>query len=217
MNIISEKRITSTVPFSQKIKSKQQIQRNVSYARDWVVAVRQQCTFPCSPFSPGALDLHTRSTTLEIKICRCTRGQKPSKLRASVAHAVKKVVPWRCDLYKRSRKTLTSGEPLYLMETKMQNIKKVCLCTKLFKNTIFTMYEWWRFQQYCICLKNLGIRISVEKLNLFLVHLGGSIKKKKNSITNPKLRKKKSWGGRYASWCVCGMFETNPKLDNKKS
>ena len=33
MSIISEKRIISTLPFSQKIKSKQQIQRNFSYAR----------------------------------------------------------------------------------------------------------------------------------------------------------------------------------------
>ena len=138
----------------------------------------------------GALDLHTRSTTLEIKICSCTRGQKPSKWRAAVAHAVKKVVPWRCDLFKPSRETLPSEEPLYLMKTKMQNIKKVCFCTKLFKNTIFTMYEWWRFQWYSICLKNLEVRISIEKLNFFLVHLEGSIKK--NSRTNPKLRNKKS-------------------------
>ena len=100
----------------------------------------------------GALDLHTRSTTLEIKICRCTQRRKPSKLRASVAHAVKKTLP--------------SGEPLYLMKTKMQIIKKVCFCTKLFKSTIFTMYEW-RFQRYRICLQNLEIRISIEKLNFF--------------------------------------------------
>ena len=39
-------------------------------------------------------------------------------------------------------------------------------------------------------------------------------KQTQNSITNPKLRKKKSWGGRWASWCVCGMVKTNPKLDN---
>ena len=32
---------------------------------------------------------------------------------------------------------------------------------------------------------------------------------------NPKLGNKKSWGGRWASWCVRGMFETNPKLANK--
>ena len=85
----------------------------------------------------------------------------------------------------------------------MQIIKKVCFCTKLFKNTIFTMDERWRFQRYRICLKNLEIRINIEKLNFFLVHLKGSIKKNWNSITNPKLRKKKSWGGRYVSWCVC--------------
>ena len=43
-----------------------------------------------------------------------------------------------------------------------------------------------------------------------------------------KLRNEKSWGGRRASWCVCGMLgcdqsmktqnsETNPKHGNKKS
>ena len=108
----------------------------------------------------------------------CPRVQPPSKLRSANAHTLKKGVPWRCDLYKRSRKTLPSGEPLYLMKTKMQNIRKVCFCTKLFENTIFTMYEWWRFQRYRICLKNLKIRISIEKLNFFLVHLEGSVKKK---------------------------------------
>ena len=52
------------------------------------------------------------------------------------------------------------------------------------------MYEWWRFQRYRIYLKNLEIRISIEKLNFFLVHLEGSNKKK------TKTRNKKSWGGR---------------------
>ena len=33
------------------------------------------------------------------------------------------------------------------------------------------MYEWWRFQQYRICLKKSEIRIGIEKYNFFLVHL----------------------------------------------
>ena len=41
----------------------------------------------------------------------CTNGQPFSKLRSAVTQMVKKVVPWRCDLHKRSRETLPSGEP----------------------------------------------------------------------------------------------------------
>ena len=90
-----------------------------------------------------ALDLHTRSTTFEIKICHththtrsktleirrfsCTRGQKGRAVALRLVQTLKK------DPSQRG--------PLDLMKTKMQNIKKVCFCTKLFKSTIFTMYE----------------------------------------------------------------------------
>ena len=42
--------------------------------------------------------------------------------------------------------------------------KKVYFCTKLFKNTIFTTYEWWRFQRYLICFKMLKMRVSIENI-----------------------------------------------------
>ena len=58
------------------------------------------------------------------------------------------------------------------------------------------MYEWWRFQRYRICLQKLEIRISIEKLNFFLVHLLRSIQTKLKLDNKPKTRKQKSWGGR---------------------
>ena len=58
------------------------------------------------------------------------------------------------------------------------------------------MYEWWRYQPYRICLKKLEIRIGIEKLNFFLllVHLVGSIKKKKKFDNKPKTRKQQIVG-----------------------
>ena len=50
------------------------------------------------------------------------------------------------------------------------------------------MYEWWRFQRYRICLKKLEIRISIEKLNFFLVHLQGSYQEKLKLDEKPKTR-----------------------------
>ena len=64
--------------------------------------------------------------------------------------------------------------PLYLMRTKIQNIKKIQSCTKLFKNTILTMYEFWRFQRYkrlkiivhyaTSAMKRFSARVSYEIL-----------------------------------------------------
>ena len=58
------------------------------------------------------------------------------------------------------------------------------------------MYEWWQFQRYRICLKHLEIRISIEKIYFFLVHLEGSIKKKTKTREQTQNSEKKSWGGR---------------------
>ena len=54
----------------------------------------------------------------------CTNGQPPSKLRSAVAHIVEKVVPSRCDLHKRSRETLPSGEPSVPNEDENAKYKK---------------------------------------------------------------------------------------------
>ena len=62
------------------------------------------------------------------------------------------------------------------------------------KNTIFTMYEWWRSQRYRTCLKKLDIRIGIEELNFFLVHLVGSIQTKLKLDDKPKTRKQKIVG-----------------------
>ena len=51
------------------------------------------------------------------------------------------------------------------------------------------MYELWRFQRYRICLEKLEIRIGIEKLNFFLVHLVGSIQTKLKLDNTPKSRK----------------------------
>ena len=92
----------------------------------------------------------------------CTNSEPSSKLRSAVAHMVEKAVPWHCDLQKRSTETLPSGEPFVPNQDLNSKYKTVYFCTKLFKNTIFTMYEWWRFQRYRTCLKKLGIRIGIE-------------------------------------------------------
>ena len=114
--------------------------------------------------SMSTLDLHARSTTLEIKACSCTRGQKGRTVALRLVQTVKRDPSQRGAFVPN----------------------KVCFCTKLFKNTIFTMYEWWRFQRYRICLKKLEIRISIEKLNFFLVHLEGSIQTKLKLDKKPK-------------------------------
>ena len=58
-------------------------------------------------------------------------GQPPSKLRMTIPQTVRKVVPYAA--------TSTSSQerpyPETPIKTKMQNIKKVYFCTKLFKNT----------------------------------------------------------------------------------
>ena len=35
--------------------------------RDWVVAVRQQCSLPCSPFSPCRTNFEVRQTVVDLK------------------------------------------------------------------------------------------------------------------------------------------------------
>ena len=108
------------------------------------------------------LQLHTRSKTLEMKSCSCTRGQKGRTVALRLVQTVKR------DLYQWGA----------FVPNENENAKyKKSLFLQLFKNTIFTMYEWWRFQPYRICLKNLEIKISIEKLYFFLVHLERSIKK----------------------------------------
>ena len=130
-----------------------------------------------SPFLSGSLvmgarDLRKWSTTLEIKIHDSANGQKCRTV--------------RCDIYKRPRETLPSL--LYPMKTKMQNIKKVYFRTKLFKNTIFIMYGWWRFQRYRICLKKSEIKIGIQKLNFFVIHLVRSIQTKLKLDNKLKIR-----------------------------
>ena len=100
---ISTVALTGIRPPSSAYGNNTAVEGIISKCPLWVATMRHV-------FRMGALDLHTRSTTLEIKICRCTRGQKPSKLRATVAHAVKQVVPWRCDLYKPVHCTCTHGQ-----------------------------------------------------------------------------------------------------------
>ena len=81
-------------------------------------------------------------------------GQPPSKLRTAVAHAVKTLEMKSCSCT-RGQKGRTVA--LRLVQTVKRDpsqwgtfvpdedenakYKKVCFCTKLFKNTIFTMYE----------------------------------------------------------------------------
>ena len=63
------------------------------------------------------------------------------------------------------------------MKTKMRIIKKVCFCTKLFKNTIFTMYEWWRFHDISFALKGWklkecsNIKTAASNLNYLLLNV----------------------------------------------
>ena len=120
--------------------------------------------------------------------------QSPSKLRTTIPPAVKKVVPIAATSTSSQERPYPAGSLLSPMKTKMQNIKKVYFCIKLFKNTIFLMYEWWRFQRYRICLKKSEIRIGIEKFNFFLVHLVRSIQTKIKLDNKLKTRKQKIVG-----------------------
>ena len=46
--------------------------------------------YPKCPRKLGALDLHARSTTLEIKICSCTRGQEGRTVALRLVQTVKR-------------------------------------------------------------------------------------------------------------------------------
>ena len=106
---------------------------------------------------------------------------------------VKKFVPYVATSTSGQERLYPAGSLLYPMKTKLQNIKKKYFRTELFKNTIFIMYEWWRFQWYRICLENSEIRIGIEKFNFFLVHLVRSIQTKLKLNNKLKTRKQKSW------------------------
>ena len=102
---------------------------------------------------------------------RAHQSSAPSKLKMTLPQSVEKVVPYASTSTSGQNRPYSAGSLLSPMKTKTQRINKVYCCTKLFKNTIFIMYEWWRFQQYRICLKKSEIRIGIEKYNFFLVHL----------------------------------------------
>ena len=109
-----------------------------------------------------------------------------------------------------------TGSLLYPMKTKMQNIKKVYFCTKLFKNTIFIMYEWWRFQRYRICLKKSEIRICIEKFNFFFIHLVRSIQTKLKLDNKPKTRKQKIVGWALSIVVCAWNVRNKPKTRKQK-
>ena len=69
-------------------------------------------------------------------------SQPPSKLRMTHPQTVKKVISYAASSTSDQERPYTAGSLLPPMKTKMQNIKKVHFCTKLFKNAIFIMYEW---------------------------------------------------------------------------
>ena len=124
-------------------------------------------------------------------------GQPPSKLRIMIPQKVKEVVPYVATSTSGQERPYPAGSLLYSMKKKMQNIKKVYFCTKLFKNTIFIMYEWWRFQRYRFCITKSEIRIGIEKFNFFLVHLVRSIQ------TKLKLDNKlKTWKQKIVGWAL---------------
>ena len=124
---------------------------------------------------------------------------------------VKKVVPYVATSTSGQERPYPAGSLLYPMKTKLQNIKEIYFCTELFKNTIFIMYEWWPFQWYCICLEKSEIRIGIEKLNFFLVHLGldwsGKINLNKTKTRQQTQNLETKNRGLWASWCVRGIFE----------
>ena len=74
------------------------------------------------------------------------------------------------------------------------------------------MYELSRFQRYRIYLKKLEIRISIEKLNFFLVHLVGSIQTKLKLDNKRETRKQKT-----RAVCVeCSKQTQNSETKNRK-
>ena len=115
---------------------------------------------------------------------------------------VKNVVPYVATSTSDQERPYPAGSLLYPIKTKLQNIKKVYFCTELFKNTIFIMYEWWRFQWYRICLEKSVIRIGIEKFNFFLVHLVRSIQTKLKLDNKIKTRKQKIVGVEHRVVCM---------------
>ena len=87
--------------------------------------------------------------------------------------------------------TVPSGVPFVFDGNENQKNKKVEFSTKLFKNTIFTIYEWWRFQRYLICLKRLKIKISIRVDYTYRSNTKGSCKKK---FISAKLQQYKNSG-----------------------
>ena len=115
---------------------------------------------------------------------------------------VKKVVQYVATSTSGQERCYPAGSLLYPMKMKLQNIKKVYFCTKLFKNTIFIMYECWRFQWYRICLVKSEIRIGIEKFNFFLVHLVRSIQTKLKLDNKLKTWNQKIVGVEHRDVCV---------------
>ena len=114
----------------------------------------------------------------------------------------KKVVQYLATSTSGQERPYPAGSLLYPMKTKLQNIKTVHFWTELFKNTIFIMYEWWRFQWYRICLEKSEIRIGIEKLNFFLLHLVRSIQTKLKLDNKLKTRKQKIVDVEHRDVCV---------------
>ena len=83
------------------------------------------------------------------------------------------------------------------------------------------MYEWWRFQRYRICLKKLEIRISIEKLNFFLLHLERSIQTKLELEKEPKtpIQKIAGWALSIVvcAWNVRNKPKTLEQTQNSKT
>ena len=119
-----------------------------------------------------------------------------------ITQNVKKVVPYVATSRSAQDRSYSAESLLYPMKTKLQNIKKVYFCTELFKNTIFIIYEWWRFQWYRICLEKSEIRIGIEKFNFLLVHLVRSIQTKLKLDNKLKTRKQKIVGVEHRGVCV---------------
>ena len=85
----------------------------------------RDCTWSRSRL--GRTRLPQMANTLEIKIPSFANGTKGRTVRP--------------DFHNGQERPYPAGSPLYLLKTKMQNIKRVSFCTKLFKNTTFTTYE----------------------------------------------------------------------------
>ena len=127
-----------------------------------------------SPIAPVSYIIKKTVRTLPFRI-RWYSNRGPSNFRAHQSFANGQP-PSKLRMTKRP---YPAGSLLSPMKTKMENIKKVYFCTKLFKNTIFIMYEWWRFQWYRICLKKSEIKIGIEKFNYYFLITYGVCKKRK--------------------------------------